>query len=538
MRCWKHCSRVADFLRCSARTGTLGRILRCTVGLLLAAQPLWASQLGVPASSPSDGALGGNTVALPMNASTALFNNPAQLSLLPPSFSSGLMALRFHPSYTSPLGYDSTSRELPLAPNFGYVTDAFGPFRFAIGAYGSLGFMFNHRADPAHGVLNNFFTELASVSLAPSIAYSVGPNLHLGVSLNPTYGRLKFKTPSPAGRLDVDARGPGVFGTLGLLYQPTGKLNLGLTYKTPGNIWMFGNARVAGRGDDSTVSFKIPQNVKLGFAYRLTNRVTLTGQGSWTQYSVFEDSRLRFSKRSFLNSPAVRDAKDRWRIGAGVQVEIMRGVKFRLGFSYEPWAIKDAALTPTLADTTDYLFPMGLAIERGGWQIDLGGGPSHTEPRRVDQKENPFFAGRYSLDAVVFGIQVTRLFEGPSIIPRTESRRAARVRYAGVPDSYATISEGRAETVLGTLIGRLAADQCHDLSPLYRAVPGCSFGIEVVGFVGSHLPQYAALTDGPARNGPIPPAASEPILDSLIERLTARQCRDRSTGQPPLPGCG
>ncbi len=446
-------------------------------------------------------------------------------------------------------GFQSTSRELPLAPNFGYVTDAFAPFQFAIGMYGSLGFMFNHMADPANGVPNNFFTELGSVSLAPSIAYSLRPNLHVGVSLNPTYGRLKFKTPSPVGRLDVDARGPGIFSTVGILYQPTPKLNLGLSYKTPGNIWMFGNARVNGVGDDTTVSFKIPQNVKLGFAYHLSNRLTITGQGSWTEYSVFEDTHLRFDKHSFLNTSAVADAKDRWRLGAGVQFEIMDGVKFRAGFSYEPWAIKDSSLAPTLADTTDYLFPVGLSIERGGWTIDLAGSVSHTETRRASRDENPIFAGRYSLDQTLFGIQMTRSFGTPPATPQVrQTSSTVPVAYAHIPDTYTTVSERRAEAVLDTLITQISGDQCHDLTLLYHAIPGCTFGIHVVGFVGTQTPtaRYTAsahISEQDGRNAPLHTGApdvedtSDATLDAIIGRLADAQCRNQALGKPAVPGC-
>ena len=543
MRCWKRWCWVVDSPSSSPRTVLLGLIVGGLISLLLSARPAPASQLAVPSSGPTDGSLGGATVALPTNASTAVFSNPAQLGVLPPSFSSGVLAIRFHPTYENALGYHSTSRELPVAPNFGYVTDSFGSFRFGIGAYGSLGFMFNHRSDPAHGVPNNFFTELVSVSLAPSISYAVSPNLHLGVSLNPTYGRLKFKTPSPVGRLDIDARGPGVFGTLGLLYQPTEKLYLGLSYKTPGHIWMFGNARVAGAGDDTTVGFNIPQRMRLGFAYRLTERLTLTAQGMWTQYSVFEDTRLRFEKRPFLDSPALGDAKDRWRLSSGLQYEILPGIKFRAGFSYEPWAIKDASLVPTLADTTDYLFSLGLAFERGNWQVDLGGGLSHTETRHASRAENPVAPGRYLLDMSVFGVQVTRLFGSQPAVP-TASRRTAPVRHARISDTYATISERRADSVLGTLISRLSADRCHDLSPLQRAVPGCTFGIQVVGFIGNRPSPTLASANLPAQTGTAPSsapaptaAAGEASLDTLIQRLAATQCRQQAPGRATLPGC-
>ena len=116
-----------------------------------------ASQLTAPGLAASDGMVVGNAVAYPFNAATALFHNPAQLSLVPNSFSTGAFNIMFHPSYENRHGiflsdslrgalppgvdpegfrafrgfrpsadrsghYDSTSREFPIAPNFGYRT--------------------------------------------------------------------------------------------------------------------------------------------------------------------------------------------------------------------------------------------------------------------------------------------------------------------------------------------------------------------------------------------------------------------------------
>jgi len=371
--------------------------------------PGWGSQLTPPTAVPQAASLGGNVVALPLNPSSAFFHNPAQLPLLPNAVSFGLFAIRFHPRYESPLGYDQTSRELPIVPSFGYVTDRWAPLHVGIGMFGTLGFNFNYAADPEHGVPSNFFTDLAIVSLTPTVAYSLTPNLHIGVELNPSYGRLRFKTPSPVGRIDVDTRGPGVFGTVGLLYTPTQKLSLGVGYKTPGAIWMFGNARVAGGGDDATVTFQLPQSVEFGFAYRFTERLTVMAQARWTQFSVFEDTRLEFDQRTFLNRTAVQDAKDRFRLGGGVQYILFPGVTFQFGFSWERWAIAASSLAPTLSDNTDFLFPFGITIERGLWKIHLVGGVTHTESRTVSVAQNPFFPGRYSLDEPIFGFQITRL---------------------------------------------------------------------------------------------------------------------------------
>jgi len=369
-----------------------------------------ASQLVLPAASAQEVSLAGNVVALPLNPVSALFHNPAQLTLLPNSATASLIGVRYHPRYSNSLGYDNTSREFPFAPSLGYVTNRWDPVRVGLGVYGSLGFAYNFDAEPEHGVPNNFFTELAVISLAPAIAYSVTPNLHLGVAINPSYGRLRFKSPSPVGRIDVDARGPGIFGTLGLLYTPTPKLSLGVGYKTPGTVFMFGNGRVNGGGDDVKVEFQLPQQLEFGGAYRLTDRLTVVAQARWTEFSAFEDTTLKFDKRSFLNRTAVNDARDRFRLGGGIRFELFPGVTLQTGFSWERWAIKESSMSPSLPDLTEYyLFPTGVDIEHGLWRIHLAAGQSYTESRRVSPERNPFFAGRYALDQAIFAFQITRL---------------------------------------------------------------------------------------------------------------------------------
>ncbi len=482
--------------------------LQWGIGTLVLSAGLWtgslvqASQLTIPGLAASDGLVVGNAVAYPFNAATALFHNPAQLSLLPNSFSTGTFNIMFHPSYENRHGifnqlpepargalgfrpdatrhehYDSTSREFPIAPNFGYRTDRFAPFAFGIGMYGSLGFAFNHHAGPEHGVPNNFFTEMVSVSLAPSLSYSLASNLHIGASINPTYGRMKTKSPTPAGRLDLDVRGPGVFGSVGVMYQPTDRLNLGLTYKTPGKIWMLGNARVGGRGDDASVYFNIPQNVKFGFAYRVTDRLTFAGQARWSHLSVFEDSRVRFEKNTLLNQPAVARAKDRWRLGAGLTYQVSENFMLGVGFSHEPWAIKDDALKPTLADHTDYMVGFGGQYTHGPWIFDLVGGmAARVEPRHADVGENPAFPGRYDLGMNVFGFQMTRLLgpsetdapgeSAPTISMASYRDDADAARYSiaasrSKPDAQRDrLSDpSQGDELLDTLIAKLSRNRC------------------------------------------------------------------------------
>src|SRR5207249_1813860 len=113
----------------------------------------WATgQLVLPGVGAQDVSLNGNAVALPLNPASALFHNPAQLTLLPNSVTAGLLAIHYQPRYTNPSGYDDTTDKVPLAPSLAYVTDRWAPFHVGIGVLGALGLAYDHPADPARGV--------------------------------------------------------------------------------------------------------------------------------------------------------------------------------------------------------------------------------------------------------------------------------------------------------------------------------------------------------------------------------------------------
>ena len=100
-------------------------------------------------------------------------------------------------------------------------------------------------------------------------------------------------------------------------------------------------------------------------------------------------------------------------MGAGFPYQVSENFMLGVGFSHEPWAIKDDALKPTLADNTDYVVAFGGQYTHGPWIFDVIGGMGNLEPRHADVRENPSFPGRYDLAMNVFGFQVTRLL-GPS----------------------------------------------------------------------------------------------------------------------------
>ena len=216
--------------------------------VLCTGSPVQASQLTAPGLAASDGMVVGNAVAYPFNAATALFHNPAQLSLVPNSFSTGAFNIMFHPSYENRQGIFnqlpdparrspgiSTGRRPPRVlrqhqPRIPHSAElrlsdrpvcAFLPSVSV--CMGSLGFAFNYGAEPEHGVPNNFLYRVGSgVAGAVPCPIRWRPTCTSAVSLQSDLWAAEDEIAHPrsVGLISMCA-GRACFGTIGVMYQPT-----------------------------------------------------------------------------------------------------------------------------------------------------------------------------------------------------------------------------------------------------------------------------------------------------------------------------
>lgn len=359
-----------------------------------------ASFLQVPHVGGRDGGMAGNVVATPFEGSSILLLNPAGVVARPgtdvtASIATSTMSGRYANPQT---GYDQKSSEMPYGPLLWVGSDWLAPWYVGTGLYGTVGSAFNFAAQPSAGVPQQFLSESGVIEWGLVVGRELMPGLRFGLQLAPKWGRIRTRTPSPFGPVDFDVDGFGVSGTTGLLYDLSSQTTLGLSYRSPGIVYMRGDGTVGGQDEDVSIDFHTPQNVIFGLAHKLTPRLLVTAQATWTDYPNFANGTFEFDQHPLLDQPFIHSARSTFRYGAGAEYTWTDWLWLRAGMSREEWMMQASSLSPLLYDTTDFAMMIGLGIAQGHWLIDANVGYAIMNDRLVTTDDQAIFPGRYQIE--------------------------------------------------------------------------------------------------------------------------------------------
>jgi long-subunit fatty acid transport protein len=359
-----------------------------------------ASYLQAPHIGGRDGGLSGNVVATPLDGASILLFNPAGVVGRPAEVTTSVIVSTLSGRYTnSQTGYDQKSSETPFGPLLWLSSDRLAPWYVGAGLYGTVGSSFNFAAEPSAGVPQQFLSESGLVECGLVVGREIMPGLRFGLQVAPAWGRIRTRTPSPLGSVEFDVDGFGVSGTTGLLYDLTERTTFGLSYRSPGIVYMNGGGTVGGQNDDVAIDFHTPQNVIFGFAHQLTPRLMASAQATWTDYPNFEKGVFEFERHPQLNQPFISHARSTFRYGVGAEYAWADWLWLRGGVSREEWMIEPSSVSPLLYDTSDFMMMIGLGVVHGQWVIDTNVGYAIMDDRVVTTADQASFPGRYQLEA-------------------------------------------------------------------------------------------------------------------------------------------
>ncbi len=380
--------------------GFAGAFLTALIATTAGSQSAHASFLQVPHIGGRDSGMSGNVVAAPSDGQSILLTNAAgvvglQGTEVTASFGTSTVSGRYTNTLTH---YDQKSSEAPFAPVLWIGSDYFTPWYVGAGLYGSVGASFNFAAEPTAGVPSQYLTDSGLVQMGFVIGREIVPGLRFGVEAGPSWGRIRTHAPTPLGPLHFDVDGFGVYGTTGLLYDITDRTTFGLSYRSPGVVYMGGGARVSSVPDHVDINFHTPQSVIFGLGQHLTPKLLVTAQATWTDYPNFEKGVFEFERFSVFNQRFINRARSTVRYGAAFEYEWAEWLWLRGGFSREEWMIEPSAVSPLLYDTSDSEVGVGLEIVHGRWAIDSAVGVGYMEDRWVTPADQKMFPGRYQME--------------------------------------------------------------------------------------------------------------------------------------------
>ncbi len=194
----------------------------------------------------------------------------------------------------------------------------------------------------------------------PTLSYKINDWISVGAGLVIANGNVNLKKDIPAidGNLELDGKADtGVGYNLGVYLQPNEKLSLGVNYrskidmKVNGGDAMFdvpsalANTRIYTE-DTFSASLPMVSSLNLGAAYRFNEKLTLSTDVNFNNWSEYETLDIKFDRNSALNNPQARNYENTITARLGAQYVFNEKFTARAGAYYDPSPVRKNFFSP------------------------------------------------------------------------------------------------------------------------------------------------------------------------------------------------
>jgi long-chain fatty acid transport protein len=320
--------------------------------------------------------MGGASVAAPLDATGALFWNPATTSALPNSIDFGVELLYPHTELSSRLPANALGPGLPPIPLAGSDSGDNGVFAlptmglsyrpddsrltYGLGVFPIAGFGVNYPASitnpilmpqPPNGLgLGSIYSNLEVFQIAPTIGFQVSDRLSVGVGPTLDLANLRVDPLFVAAPNANGAYPPGTHTRmtwgggfqLGVYYAISCAWQVGASLKSPQwfDDFRFQTVDERGRPRFATFSADLPLITSFGVAYSGIERLLLAADFRFVDFGDADGLR----QKGFDATGAVRGVgwESVFAVSLGAQYQLTDSLAVRLGYSYNDNPIPDA----------------------------------------------------------------------------------------------------------------------------------------------------------------------------------------------------
>ncbi len=215
--------------------------------------------------------------------------------------------------------------------------------------------------------------------------------------------------------ISEELTGWGYGATLGILYDATDNIHVGLTGRSPIKVSFDGDVKVTSTLEDyaspsQSESFDLtfPMWAGVGIAYDdfLFEGTVLTADAQWTQWSdVKEIVRAVATELPHDLGTTPLDWEDTVDFGVGVDYRVSRSTSVRMGYRLMPSPVPDETFDFVMPMSSKSAFSLGVSYRSDVWTLDVGAVYQSGEKRRITGTEA--MNGKHLDDVVVPSISFT-----------------------------------------------------------------------------------------------------------------------------------
>jgi long-chain fatty acid transport protein len=286
-------------------------------------------------------------------------------------------------------------------------------------------------------------SKVGVITISPAAAYKFNDKVSIGATFNLNYGMFNIKTHGGSteipvypytldlGQYEENMNAWGIGATFGILVKPSEMFSLGATLRTASTIKFEGDAKMQylsllGLPGSSDLKRDVtwPMWLALGVAFKPIDKLTLTSDVQWTQWSKIDVMKTDFVDPYWkLMMAASGDDKrqmyweDKAQIRFGAEYQISPVFALRAGYYWDPSPAPDRTMNVLLPNYDFNVLTFGIGYALDTLKLEFGVEYLMGRERTVDYlkvKTDPEWAtampGTYNMTILVPNISVSYKF--------------------------------------------------------------------------------------------------------------------------------
>ena len=353
----------------------------------VASSVVMAGGYKIPEQSINSMALGAAYVAHTMGADTAYYNPANMAFMADKQYVEGGITLAHLPENTytlvPPLSGHSEDENL-LIPNFHYVANAMGDFRWGV-SLTVPGGLTKRWKTPFQKASAEEFT-LKILELSPSISYKLAENFSIGGGIRMVYSEGVVKSNSadaaalnplvPSASRDMEGDTVEFGYNLALAYKPTSDINLAVTYRSNVDLNEEGTATIAAAPfgtlyhGNSSVEVPLPAALNIAISKTWKNKYTLEFNYERTYWSEYKTLDFQYTSAGSafvppaFDNPINKNWKDTNTFRIGATAVLDNKFTVMAGFAIDETPVPTETIGFELPDSDAKIFSLGFRYQQ------------------------------------------------------------------------------------------------------------------------------------------------------------------------------
>ena len=281
-------------------------------------------------------------------------------------------------------------------------------------------------------------SEMETYNFNPAVSFQVTPGFSLAGGVNILFldTSLERKLPLglfvpglPDGGQKFDGDGIGFGYNLGMLFDLTDDISIGLSYRSRIKVDTDGDMKfslpdpslVAMFPDTpASVDINLPAVAHAAVSYTGFERWTIEAGLRWEEWSSFKSLNLKLRKPVFDGQQFATEIREdkKWKnayaFNLGAEYQLNDFVALRAGYLYGQTPVPDRTFEPSIPDADSHLFTLGTGISYSKFKFDLAYGYQKLENRKKDNQLGVAFGqpanGKYESEIHLIGMSIGYTF--------------------------------------------------------------------------------------------------------------------------------